>query len=339
MKKEKINHTQSGRGYLLRVSASDICNFDCAFCHPNQNEKINDALTDEEFLKVFKNINDMYKLKTLHFTGGEPLTRKTLPDIIRKCREMAGPDLDIAITTNASLLDKYLDDLLDAGLNRANISLHSLDPDKFKSFTGTKYNVDDIIKTILKAKKKGLKIKINSVVIRDFNDKDVTKMTDFCFKEGIIPRFLELGIYGPVAQWFSEKDQVPHAEILSIIEEKYGHFERDYTYRGNGPSKYYKNDKGYVFGILDNQSDKLCRGCDRFRMNANGFIKVCNFQPIDLKKSIKSDKALQKELIKLGEMLDSRGTDYIGKRLHRNDYYFRWNHPEKNTEVQCEVIK
>ena len=227
MKKEKINHTQSGRWYLLRVSASDICNFDCAFCHPNQNEKINDALTDEEFLKVFKNINDMYKLKTLHFTGGEPLTRKTLPDIIRKCREMAGPDLDIAITTNASLLDKYLDDLLDAGLNRANISLHSLDPDKFKSFTGTKYNVDDIIKTILKAKKKGLKIKINSVVIRDFNDKDVTKMTDFCFKEGIIPRFLELGIYGPVAQWFSEKDQVPHAEILSIIEEKYGHFERD----------------------------------------------------------------------------------------------------------------
>jgi len=339
MKKEKINHTQSGRGYLLRVSASDICNYDCAFCHPNQNEKINDALSDKEFLKVFKNINDIYQLKTLHFTGGEPLTRKTLPNIIRKCRKIAGNELDIAVTTNASLLNLYLDRLMEAGLSRANISLHTLDSKKYKDFTGTNIDVENIIKTILNAKEKGLAIKINSVVIRGFNDKDVVKMADFCFKNGIIPRFLELGIYGPVSQWFKPEDQVSHKEILELIEKKYGKFERDLTYRGNGPSKYYKNKKGYVFGILDNQSDKLCRGCDRFRMNANGYIKVCNFYPIDLKKFLKNTNELKSELLKLGQMLDSRGTDYIGKRLHRNDYYFRWSHPEKNKEVQCEKFR
>lgn len=332
-KNKKINNTQSGRGYLLRVSVCEICNYDCKFCHPSSNERVT-RLTDEEFIKVFKKINDLYKLKTLHFTGGEPLLRGTLPKIIKECRKLAGDDLDIAITTNASLLKKYLDDLLDAGLNRANISLHSIDKDKYKDFTGTSVDVDFILDTIREAKRKGLKIKINSVVIRNFNDDDITKMADFCFSEGIIPRFLELGIYGPVAQWFSKEDQFTHKEILEVLEKKYGHFERDFTYRGNGPSKYYVNSKGNVFGILDNQSDKLCRGCDRFRMSANGYIKVCNFAPIDLRPFIESDDALTSQLLKLGEYLDSRGKDYIGKRIHNNDYNFRWNHPEKNVEVK-----
>lgn len=328
---EKINNTQSGRGYLLRVSASDLCNFDCNFCHPSQNESVT-KLTDEEFLKVFECINKLYKLKTLHFTGGEPLMRRSLPEVIKKCRQIAGEDLDIAMTTNASLLRENIDKLLEAGLNRANISLHSIDSEKYKKFTGRNVEVDYILDTICEAKSKGLKIKINSVVIRNFNHMDIVKMAKFCFEENIIPRFLELGIYGPVAQWYSQEDQFTHQEILEIMEKEFGHFERDFSYRGNGPSKYYKNEKGYVFGILDNQSDKMCRGCDRFRMSANGYIKVCNFLPIDLRPYINSEEDLKRELLKLGEYLDSRGKDYIGKRLHRNDYNFRWNHPEKNLE-------
>ena len=325
---EKINNTQSGRGYLLRVSASDICNFDCQFCHPGINESVN-RLTDDEFLKVFKAINDKYKLKTLHFTGGEPLMRKDFPELVKKCREIAGPELDIAMTSNAALLDKNLDRLVEAGLSRINISLHSIDKDKYQWFTNSKVLPENIMKVAIKAKEKGLKVKINSVVIRNFNDADVCKIAEFCFNEGIIIRFLELGLYGPVLQWFSEKDQVPHKEILEKIEAKFGKFERDYTIRGNGPAKYYKNND-YVFGILDNQSDKKCRGCDRFRMSANGYIKVCNFQPIDLRPYINNEEELDEQISKLGEWLDSRGKDYIGKRLHLNDYNFRWNHPEKN---------
>lgn len=131
MNSKKINKTQSGRGYLFRVSASDICNYDCQFCHPTTNESVT-KLTDEEFLKVFKMINDLYKLKTLHFTGGEPLMRKTLPKVIKQCRMIAGEELDIAMTTNAALLEDKLDELLEAGLTRANISFHSIDDEKYQ---------------------------------------------------------------------------------------------------------------------------------------------------------------------------------------------------------------
>ena len=97
------------------------------------------------------------------------------------------------------------------------------------------------------------------------------------------------------------------------MEKNFGKFERDMTYRGNGPSKYYKNDKGQVFGILDNQSDKMCRGCDRFRMSANGYIKVCNFKPNDLTPYIESDESLKEQLLILGDYLHSRGNDYLEK--------------------------
>lgn len=326
---EKINNTQSGRGYLFRVSASEVCNYDCAFCHPSTNERV-EVLRDQDLVRIFKEMNDLFVLKTLHFTGGEPLTRKNLPEIVAQCRSIGGENLDIAMTTNAALLGARLDEIIAAGLNRANISLHALHDDKYRSFVGRDVEVKNVLRTIDTALKKGLSIKVNSVVIRNFNDMDVVEMAKYCFDRNIIPRFLELGIYGPVAQWFSEKDQVAHNEIFEKIDEVFGPFERDYTHRGNGPSKYYRNSQGYVFGILDNQSDTLCRGCDRFRMSANGYIKVCNFEPIDLRKHLENSDDLRKQLLLLGNVLDSRGNDYIGKRLHRNDYNFRWNHPEKN---------
>lgn len=206
---EKINLTQSGRGYLLRVSASEICNYDCAFCHPIRDERIA-RLTDEEFLQIFRMANDLYVLKTLHFTGGEPLTRDSLPEIIKECRKLGGSALDIAMTTNASLLGQKLSALAEVGLSRANISLHSLDPQKYKTFTGSNVEVFSILENIERAQETGIAIKINSVVIRDFNDMDVVKTAEYCFSHGIVPRFLELGIYGPVCQWFGPADQVPH---------------------------------------------------------------------------------------------------------------------------------
>ena len=326
---DKINETQSGRGYLFRVSASDVCNYDCNFCHPSSNESVT-CLTDEELIRIFRVMNDTFKLKTLHFTGGEPLMRRGLTNIIRSCRAYAGDELDIAITTNAALLDNKVDELLDAGLSRANVSIHSLNREKYMQFTNSQIEVGSILETVKRANEAGIKIKVNSVVIRNFNDMDITKMADFCFENNIIPRFLELGLYGPVVQWFSKEDQVPHKEILERLQAEYGPFERDLTYRGNGPSKYYRNAQGFVFGILDNQSDVMCRGCDRFRMSANGYIKVCNFKPINLREYMGSDEELKEQLLVLGDVLNSRGENYIGNRRHYNDYNFRWNHPEKN---------
>ena len=325
--------TQSGRGYLFRVSASNICNYDCAFCHPNRNEPVV-RLSDRELMCVFRAMNDLFVLKTLHFTGGEPLMRGSLSSVIAECRRLAGTDLDIVITTNASMLKDKLSGLLRSGLTRANVSLHSINPYKYQKFTGSSTPLEVVLEGIDMAKASGIGIKVNSVVIRKFNDMDIEAMAEYCFRRNIIPRFLELGIYGPVAKWFTGADQVPHSEILERMQYAYGPFERDFTYRGNGPSKYYKNATGNVFGILDNQSDTLCRGCDRFRMSANGYIKVCNYAPIDLRPYINDKERLREQLLCLVNVLNSRGKDYIGKRQHHNDYYFRWNHPEKNVSQE-----
>jgi cyclic pyranopterin phosphate synthase len=333
---EKINKTQSRLGYLFRASISDECNYDCQFCHPNDHEPV-DILTNAEFLRIFNIVNDLFHIKTLHFTGGEPLMRRDLPELIAECRKIAGSDLEIALTTNGSLLANRLNELVSARLSRINVSLHSLNPKKYQEFTGSRYDINEIKKAINIAKVSGLLVKINSVVIRGFNYMDIPDMISYCFNENLIPRFLELGVYEPVTQWYSSNDIFTHNEILVKIQENFGHFERDFTNRGNGPTKYYKNNQDQIFGILDNQSDKSCRGCDRFRMSANGFIKVCNFPPIDLKPLLCSNEMIKDKLLQLGDVLHSRGQDYIGKRQHLNDYNFRWNHPELNSKKKLEI--
>lgn len=330
------NNTQSGRGYLFRASSSDICNYDCAFCHPNEHEPV-DILSNIEFINIFEAAFSLFKIKGLHFTGGEPLMRKDIAELIGACRKISGPELDIALTTNGFLLNHQLDLLRAAGLSRVNVSLHSLDPLKYKEFIRTDVNVDQIKKNVLLAKQAGLGVKLNMVVIRDFNFDAIIDALLYAFENKLIIRFLELGLYGPVKKWFNENDFVPHQEIIERVNRDLGSFERDYAIRGNGPTKYYRNKKGYVFGILDNQSDKKCCGCDRFRMSANGIVKACNFSLVqDMRPIVNSPQKLIEAFRKLEDQMISRGTDYVGKRNHVCDYDFRWNNPKnliyKNNE-------
>jgi GTP 3',8-cyclase len=330
---DKINETQSGKGYLFRASSSDICNYDCSFCHPNEHEPV-DILSNEEFAEIFKMANLLFQLKTLHLTGGEPLMREDVADLVARCREIAGPELDIALTTNGAKIPVFIEDLVDAGLSRTNISLHTLDPLAYKKFVGRDIEVEHVKDHIRMVRDYGLGVKLNMVAIRGFNDHGLLDAVDFSFKEGLILRVLELGLYGPVQKWFGPDNFMPHNEILSLVNQRFGPFQRDLTHRGNGPTKYYVNTDGNVFGILDNQSDNYCCGCDRFRMTANGILKVCNFPDvINLRPLIDSPNDLKSAFLRLGDMLNSRGADYIGKRAHVCDYDFRWNHPENSPHI------
>lgn len=336
---EKINDTQTGRGYLFRASSSDICNYDCAFCHPNEHEPV-DILTNKEFTSIFRAANDILLLKTLHFTGGEPLMRKDLAELVQACREVGSNDLDIALTSNGSAMHRHVDDLVKAGLSRVNFSLHTLDPLQYKTFTGTNIDVHKIQDNILETRDKGLKVKLNMVAIRGFNDQAINDAVGYAFQNDLILRFLELGLYGPVTKWFGNQNFIPHDEIFSLVNDVHGPFERDYTYRGNGPTKYYTNSTGQTFGILDNQSDKYCCGCDRFRMTANGIMKVCNFPSVKDLRSIAGDfDGLREAFIELSLTLNSRGKNYIGKRYHVCDYDFRWNHPENSPFIKMNGCK
>ncbi len=322
---EKINDTQSGLGYLLRIGTTDLCNNDCIFCHPPK-VKTKDALSTEQLLEIAKVIYDNYKLKTIHFTGGEPLLRKDIVDLVKGCQKITGGEIEMAMTTNAKLLSDKIEALADAGLTRLNISLHSLNPEKYQKLTNTKGDsVESVKEAISKAISLGLKVKVNSIVIRGITDMDMEDIVSYCWEVGAIPRFLELGLYGPVSEWFTKEEQVPHDEILEIMQKLYGPFKRDTTRRGNGPTKYYINDKGQLFGIVHNQSSNLCVGCDRFRVSSTGLLKACDFPPIDLKKFIHSEDLLESEILKLRDLLKTKGKDYIGKKTRKMDYNFRWN--------------
>jgi len=257
----KRNRTQSGRGYLFRVSSSSICNYNCLFCRPQLNEPV-DILTKEEFAIIFSEINDIFEIKTVHFTGGEPLIRKDIGDLIYRTRKIGGNNLDIAITTNGSLLNEKIDEISNAGISRINVSLHTLNQNQYKKLTGTSDDklLNKIIESIFIAVDRNITVKLNAVIIRNFNDNNIKDILDFSFENGLIVRFLEFGLYEPVNKWFDKNTFISHDEIFCLVKKYFGNFERDFSYRGNGPTKYYQNEKGNIFGILDNQSDPSCCG-------------------------------------------------------------------------------
>lgn len=145
MKREKINDTQSGLCYLLRIGATDLCNNDCIFCHPPK-VKTPNALTTEQLLEIAQVIYDNYKLKTIHFTGGEPLLRKDIVDLVKGCQKITGGEIEMAMTTNAQLLSDKIEALADAGLKRLNISLHSINPEKYHQLTNSKGELVEKVK-------------------------------------------------------------------------------------------------------------------------------------------------------------------------------------------------
>ena len=325
MEKEKINDTQSGLGYLLRIGATDLCNNDCIFCHPPK-VKAKNVLTTEQLLEIAQIIYDNYKLKTIHFTGGEPLLRRDIVDLVKGCQKITNGEIEMAMTTNAQLLPEKIEALADAGIKRLNVSLHSINPEKYQQLTNSKGELVEKVKLgMTKARDLGIKVKANCIVIKGITDTDMGEITSYCWNEGIIPRFLELGLYGPVAEWFTKDQQMPHDEILAKMNDLYVPFKLDPTRRGNGPTKYYINEKGQLFGIVHKQSSNLCVGCDRFRLSSTGLLKACDFPPIDLKEFIDSREELESELLKVRDILKTKGKDYIGKKTRSMDYNFRWN--------------
>ena len=192
--------------------------------------------------------------------------------------------------------------------------------------------MEEIKNNIEQALEHGIHVKLNSIVINRFNDDEMYDIADYCFNNKILLRFLELYLSGPVKNWFSAADCLSHDQILERMKKRYGSFVADMTYRGNGASRYYSNSTGKIFGIVNNESTKKCVGCDRLRLSVNGIIRFCTFAPVDLRCYLDSEEKLSKKLVEMSALFDIRGMDYIGKRKHEIDYYFRWN--QNNSDLQ-----
>lgn len=282
----------------LRVSLTDRCNLRCKYCMPEKGiDKFGheDMLSLEEVYEIIKSFVEL-GVDKIRFTGGEPLVRKGIVNLIWRVSKLDGVR-DISMTTNGILLKKFARDLKNAGLNRINVSLDTLDPDKYREITRGG-EIEDFFAGIKEAEKLGLKpIKINTVLIGGFNDKEILDLANLTLTRDIDLRFIELMPIGEAASWSKDRF-LSNDEILNKVKDLYPVEKKDIS----SPANYYKlpNSKGRV-GIINPISCKFCENCNRVRLTASGKLKLClhSNKEIDMKTALRDGRDIK------GFILDS----------------------------------
>lgn len=277
----------------LRISVTDLCNLRCKYCMPEVGVTKKDhknILTFEEIEIIAKQFVSL-GVNKIRLTGGEPLTRPGLIDLVRKIGNMEAVT-DFAITTNGVLLKKYAKDLKMAGLTRVNISIDTLDEDKFSKMTRIGH-IQDIFEGIEEAKKVGFhKIKLNVVLIGGFNDDEIVDLVNLTKEDDIDVRFIELMPIGEVSDW-SLKRFVPVTEVLDRVKELVPTFKDDIS----SPATYYQlpKAKGKV-GLIRPMTCKFCNYCNRVRLTSDGKLKLClhTNDEIDLKGPLRKGEDIKK---------------------------------------------
>lgn len=249
-----------------RISITDSCNLRCIYCMPNGYKPCEKRIITREEIETLVKALASLGIKRIRLTGGEPLIRRDIVEIIRDIRGVMGIE-DIGITTNGILLYDLIDELEDAGLKRINISLDSLRPDTFRKITGG--SIEKVINSIEKCISKGIKVKINMVPIVGINDgeiKDFVKLTE---NLDIDVRFIELMPIGPGADYKGIKSDDIRKLLSELKMTKVQNF-------GGGPSEVYKLEKhiGRI-GFISPMTHNFCSQCNRIRITSDGKLKTC----------------------------------------------------------------
>ncbi len=275
----------------LRISVTDRCNLRCIYCMPSEGVKNlphSDVLRYEEIVTVAQAAAAI-GINKLRLTGGEPLVRLGLTDLIKMLSKIKGID-DIALTTNGTLLKQYASALKDAGLKRVNVSLDSLKKDRYQYIT-RKGKLDEAMDGIEAAKEIGLDpVKINMVVIRGINDDEVTDFAHLSIEKGWHIRFIEpMPFVDNMTFSF-----LPISEILERLK-IFGPLEPFLSSKGNGPAKYFKfaGSTGTI-GFISPLSDCFCSSCNRLRLTVDGMLRPClmSDRELDLKPVLRNGGTL-----------------------------------------------
>jgi len=266
----------------LRLSVIDRCNFRCTYCMP-----AGEVGPDFEWLQASQRLSfdEMLRLvaqfarlgvEKIRLTGGEPLLRKQLPELIEGLRQIQGIN-DIAMTTNGILLARFADALKAAGLDRVTVSLDALDPEIFRQMNGGFASPDQVFEGIEAARKAGLEdIKINTVVRRDINMGETVPILEHFRGSGITVRFIEYMDVGNVNHW--ERGQVvPSAELIELISERWKIEPVAKRYAGEVADRYRYVDGAGEVGFVSSISQPFCRPCNRSRLSADGKLFTCLF--------------------------------------------------------------
>ena len=294
----------------LRISVTDRCNFRCTYCMPlDQYDWISrdQILSYEEICRLVR-VFAALGVRKLRITGGEPLLRAELEDLVAMLAQVAGID-DICLTTNGSLLTGKAENLKRAGLCRVTVSIDSLDPDTFGRMA-QRGDVATVLAGISAAIEAGLTpVKLNAVIERGVNDDQILDLIEYARLHQLDLRFIEYMDVGTVNQWTSEK-LVSKAEILQRITRKYPFAPLD-SPRGSAPSERYRYlDGSGVFGVIASVTEPFCGACTRARLTADGRLVTCLFSTHghDLKSMLRSGSS-DKDLSEAIQAIWTRRTD------------------------------
>jgi cyclic pyranopterin phosphate synthase len=261
----------------LRISVTDRCNIRCVYCMPEQVEFLPRAqlLTFEE-IERFVRIAVPLGIDKLRLTGGEPLVRRDLPKLVEKLAAIPGIK-DVGLTTNGMLLAPMARQLRDAGLERINISLDTMDPDKFERLTRRK-GFEQVIEGILAAKEAGFDpVKINAVAIRGVTEDDVAPLARFSREQGLELRFIEYMPLDAGHQW-ERKKVLFAADILEILSRDVGPLAPSADQDPRAPAlDYAYADGGGRVGFIASVSRPFCLSCNRLRLTSDGKLRNCLF--------------------------------------------------------------
>ena len=273
----------------LRLSVTDRCNMRCQYCMPEENYvwlPRQSILTFEEMSRVASVFARLGASK-VRITGGEPLLRHELHRLVAQLREI-GEVEDLALTTNGLLLGRHAGELKRAGLDRITVSLDTLRPERMEQTARTPHHAD-VISGIDVARAAGFTgTKVNTVVIRGYNDDEILDLVEFSRDRNLEIRFIEYMDVGGATHW-SMADVVSQREILAIIERRYGAVTA-VAGRASAPAEQFLLRDGTRFGVIASTTAPFCRTCDRSRLTADGTWLLCLYSAagLDLRELLRS---------------------------------------------------
>ncbi|MGF1433647.1 GTP 3',8-cyclase MoaA [Bacillus thuringiensis] len=318
----------------LRISVTDRCNFRCRYCMPEEifgpdysflsNDKILSFDEIERITRIFVSLG----VRKLRITGGEPLLRRGLLQLIERLNKIDGVE-DIGLTTNGSLLKKFAPDLYKAGLSRVTVSLDSLEEDRFFYLNGNRSKVQRVLEGIQAAAEVGMKIKINMVVQKGKNEQDILQMAQYFKENKHILRFIEYMDVGNYNGW-ELGEVISKQEIVDTIHQVMPLERIEANYSGEVATRYRYIGSDEEIGIISSVTDSFCSSCTRARISAEGKLYTCLFasKGNDLRELLRSEHTDEDITDVVRDIWNNREDRYSDERL---------NHTNKKTIPKIEM--
>ncbi|MCC0027316.1 MAG: GTP 3',8-cyclase MoaA [Zhengella sp.] len=304
----------------LRVSVTDRCDFRCTYCMAEDMTFLpkKDLLSLEELDRLCTAFIDK-GVRKLRLTGGEPLVRKNIMHLIRQLSRHldSGALEELTLTTNGSQLSRFADELADCGVRRINVSIDTLDPDKFRQITRWG-DLAKVMEGIEAAERAGLKIKLNAVALKGFNDTEIAEMLRFAHGRGMDMTIIETMPMGEISE--DRTDQyLPLSKLRADLEQQF--MLTDIPFRTGGPARYVEvKETGGKLGFITPLTHNFCESCNRVRITCTGTLYMCLGQDdaADLRAPLRASEG--------NELLSAAIDEAIGRKPKGHDFIIDRTH-------------